>query len=157
MSIRNWLEEFYPIHLEADVDYGDIGWEEITNQCIKKWEGCLPENLEKHELIQHRYKIKEGEGSFGPYFDLSNCGLCDKAGAIVRHTYGAGSICTYCPLKSTMGYPCDNDKPVGPWMAAIGAGNGGKRVYQPQHMIDALNETLEAIQQNQIPLHHLPD
>ena len=77
MSEETWLAEFYP------VPANEVSAEDALDHSIKKWEGALRENLEKHGLDEPPID-----------FDSDACPLC-------VHYIEDG--CTRCPLYIARG------------------------------------------------------
>ena len=73
MSIESWKEEFL----------GEINDNMSDKECLlhtkKKYEGALPENLEKHSVKLNACWLLEIDTNYGEYmFNSSNCSLCVK-------------------------------------------------------------------------------
>lgn len=88
MSVESWKREFYP------VDATQVAKEDALAHSLKKWEGLMKENLERHgvELCYRGIRDKDGE-----HFnvDKSTCALC------FHHDKGFG--CPTCPLSIMRG------------------------------------------------------
>lgn len=97
MSLESWKAEFYPIEA-AEVD-GDNPVA-LVSHSLQKWNGKLPENLEKHDLIvsgfrsiTHRRYPEAGKFEF----DSTTCALCHfYYGSVVDED--TGSECCACPI-----------------------------------------------------------
>ena len=137
MSIQTWLEEFMPV--DPDTYAGSEIVENMTAKeavlhSIKKWEGALPENLEKHNLnygshaIYDLYNLDEEVE-----FSGDNCALCAKyPRCSSNYIPGTGKMekkCPDCPLNNYLGEMC--------------AEIYGESEFTPQPMISALKGTLK--------------
>ena len=94
MSEETWLAEFYPVPADK------VSAEDALDHSIKKWEGALRENLEKHGLDEPPID-----------FDSDACPLC-------VHYIEDG--CTRCPSYIARGdvccdvdAPCEEQAPYG--------------------------------------------
>ena len=74
MSKETWIAEFYPIPADK------VPAEDALDHSIRKWEGALAENLEKHGLEQPPVT-----------FDSDSCALC-------LHYFSGTPECGRCPL-----------------------------------------------------------
>lgn len=91
MSIKTWKKEFYPKSATSRMSK-----KAAIEHSIKKWEGLLPDNLKKHDVIFDRY------GNVHDYeikFEISDqsCALCQK----YMH-----KCCAKCPLYEKLGFEC---------------------------------------------------
>lgn len=99
MSLKTWKKEFYPVSAEAFAnDATDtIG---LLEHSLKKWQGAIQENLEKHKVYLDPDADAIVDKSVGPdpyfpdlsedqilYFNGMTCALC--------HAY---TFCKGCPL-----------------------------------------------------------
>lgn len=87
MSIESWKEEFL----------GEINDGMSDKECLlhtkKKYEGALPENLEKHGIGLDAGWLFCLDANYGEYmFNSSNCSLC------IKYIYAYNS-CKGCPIK----------------------------------------------------------
>lgn len=95
MSIKTWKKEFYPKSAASRMSK-----KAAIEHSIKKWEGLLPENLKKHEVVIdvcgniHDDEIK---------FEISDqsCALCQKYWV---------ECCIKCPLYKKLGFVCGKGK-----------------------------------------------
>lgn len=94
MSLETWLAEFYPTSAY------DTHEAEAIAHSLKKWEGTLPENLEKHDVFFDFDEINDGDGGHFE-FDSHNCSLC-------YHYYDHDHGCEACPLFKHLGRACDD-------------------------------------------------
>lgn len=100
MSLETWINEFYPqdaVEFRVDSSLNDM---DAIEHSIKKWEGLLQENLEKHCVVYRRNQniVTDMESSGAHIFISSgSCALC-----VVHY-----SKCSACPLGISYGKPCD--------------------------------------------------
>ena len=95
MSIESWKEEFL----------GEINDNMSDKECLlhtkKKYEGALPENLEKHGVKLNACWLLEIDTNYGKdMFNSGNCSLCIK----YVNTYHS---CKGCPIDK-YGINCNN-------------------------------------------------
>lgn len=88
MSLKSWLEEFYP------VPASEVSKEDALEHSIQKWNGLLPENLEKHQ-VSYRWEEVQSWNENELFYPLSisstSCALC-------QHWYDENKGCPECPL-----------------------------------------------------------
>lgn len=97
MNKKTWLKEFYPVPAHK------VSAEDALDHSIKKWEGALEENLEKHGL------------------DCPPMGFYSDSCALCAHYYMATDnkpVCGGCPLFMVRGNvkcyvkrPCEEMSP----------------------------------------------
>lgn len=91
MSIETWKKEFYPVSATSRMSK-----KAAIEHSIKKWEGLLPENLKKHEVVINQYgDIHDDEINFE--ICDGSCALCQKYWA---------EYCAKCPLYKKLGFEC---------------------------------------------------
>lgn len=134
MSLATWKAEFYPV---TAIEAGRGTWEQSLEHSIKKWEGLLPENLERHGAhLSYYMSVLDSEAGVPLDIDSSSCALCQKA---MEQHYEDGypelrlGFCQYCPLAVFLKDKCDNDGM--PYHTFLACNN-------PQPMIDALKGAL---------------
>lgn len=77
MCYQTWKEEFYSQLTDEIVE--KMTPLEAVEHALKKWEGALPENLEKHGVRYKFYRISPDIDTIsGLRFDYSTCSLCKK-------------------------------------------------------------------------------
>jgi hypothetical protein len=128
MSYESWAEEFYP------VPANDVDEKDAVAHSLKKWEGLMPANREKHNVVfadtGARIRLKEPDGSDfdSLVIDGSSCSLC-----VVYD-----SDCSECPLANVRGgYPCDHciyqsdieDEAESPWHAFLKKKDPTRMIY----------------------------
>lgn len=140
MSFESWKEEFYSVDAS---DYSTKTDEECLKHCIQKWEGALPENVEKHEVKYKDHVVFEDLSGQNLCYNDMSCALCKKYSDIApdEDDYDCYSYETdeYCPVVRIKGYAC-NDTFV-------------KALNDPTDMIQLLKDTLKGIEQFQYPEH----
>lgn len=124
MSITSWKKEFYPI--PADGSKGGIT---AIKHSLRKWEGALPENLKKHDLIDVPID-----------YDDSTCSLCAR---YYDNTYDDTSTefhcCQKCPIyKANDSVTCGD--------AYRRDYSGSATLHNPTPTIDLLKKTLKFYQ-----------
>lgn len=117
MSLESWIEEFYPIeplYIESDDDIV------LLQHALKKWEGALPENCEKHdveyfdhEIVDHNALDIDEYAEDTLMFGTTTCSLCQQ----YPFRKSAQGECTslsivdstnkQCPIVRFLGRPCD--------------------------------------------------
>lgn len=130
MSLKTWMDEFYPITAEEVASEGTPL--EIAQHSLTKWTGVRPENLEHHGLTRKGSRIYDtlNDRWDKPFIilDDESCSLC------VRH-YQGDDGCTGCPIQLRTGRTC-HDK----YYAAI------RQDYQTvEPMIELLTKTVEFV------------
>lgn len=112
MSLKTWMEEFYPI--EADeLAEGGATETALIEHSLKKWLGLRPKSLAEHHvfLTDTQELVNEDqedyEGRLG--IDSTTCALC------ARHLYAEkadfGTDCGSCHLYIVRGgTPCDRPR-----------------------------------------------
>jgi hypothetical protein len=92
MSIKTWVEEFYPqsaSSVDCELD--------AVKHSIKKWEGLRKEALNRHDVMLSGNVVREVKGEANFHFDADNCSLCVIS----------CKICPKCPLAFVRGgIPC---------------------------------------------------
>ena len=112
MSVTTWVVEFYPIDASVFADSGSrYTWADAVKHSLRKWQGALEENLEKHGvLIDIKFepyptlKNKDNPKSKDVFvFDETTCALC-----MYTYRFGHSRECSMCPLyKVRGGVSCD--------------------------------------------------
>lgn len=128
MSIETWKAEFYPV----PADQVPAGRPAIEHS-LHKWEGTLPEALEKHDVV---FRAAGGLGVYvnahsytGVDFGSDTCSLCHH----YYHRHEEES-CATCPLFLSCKHECNSER--SPYTRAM----EGETVP----MIEALRRTLES-------------
>lgn len=121
MSIESWKEEFL----------GEINDNMSDRDCLlhtkKKYEGALPENLEKHDVKLNACWLLEIDTNYGKdMFSSSNCSLCIK----YVNTYHS---CKGCPIDK-YGSNCNNG--LSEWRKF-------RQTNDPKLMLDLVNRLLD--------------
>lgn len=99
MSIKSWRKEFIPIPASK------ISKEDAVEHCLQRWIGFLPENLEKHNIIELPFN---GGGQGGK----NDCSLCQF--------WGDDDYCPGCPCILLTGMDCEGEDTEGGGMFAFG-------------------------------------
>lgn len=107
MSLRTWLNEFYPISA------ADVPIEMALAHSIRKWEGLQPHNMERHGVcltdnheVTNIQPVAEEEPAYLS-INSSSCALC---------CHHAGSACLGCPLVLVLnGHGRCDYGPGSPW------------------------------------------
>ena len=123
MSEKSWIDEFYPV--PADKVKGKIT---AIKHSLKKWEGLTKENLEKHNLSEPPIWV-----------DSETCALCHLYFNESKYDIDESIACDSCPLKKSLGYPCDDNQQAEKFMSPYSV---WRRQRNPEPMIEALRETL---------------
>ena len=133
MSIETWELEFYDEGVVLEASGYNLKATELSNdtiirfidQCIKKWEGVLEENLDKHELKKWDEVswIIYDKSSITFSFKSPTCSLC---AAFLECT---GNGCSECPIYKVSGRDCEAE-----WLEWTNNDN-------PQQMIELLHKT----------------
>ena len=81
MSVKTWIEEFYPVSAKDLVNRGNPSDLDLVNHSLKKWEGARSGNLERHKVELDCAKLSD-DGEIGDvfFFGSETCSLCWKAG-----------------------------------------------------------------------------
>lgn len=95
MSIETWKKEFYPVSATSRMSK-----KAAIEHSIKKWEGLLPENLKKHNVVISRYGVIY-DGKINFEISDQSCALCQKY---------FGECCIKCPLYEKLGFECGKGK-----------------------------------------------
>lgn len=138
MSFQSWIDEFYPVdaltlaHTEGKTD------EDLINHSILKWQGALPENLEKHKVCYYIHEIFDPIEDKDLTFDSDSCALCVKYDGFFCNTFPLPE--DQCPIIRMTGNPCDS------------RGHNDNGVYDdsrftPKPMIELLEKTLKFVKQ----------
>jgi hypothetical protein len=100
MTIQSWKNEFYKIPAGNCKTLSDA----ITHS-ILKWNGLLPENLQKHNLIKCGHWLTEVP-------DKSDCFEIDTDSCALCHNYYRRNFdemtCSKCPINILIGHDCDS-------------------------------------------------
>lgn len=97
MSIKTWIDEYYPAEADA-LEKSGASDLELVDHALKKWPGLSTENLERHDLRCGENRIW---GSDGKLFvvDFSTCALCQRF-------EDSEDSCPECPVTTATGKPC---------------------------------------------------
>lgn len=104
MSLKTWLEEFYPVEAKKAISSD----EEALEHSLNKWGGTTKKNLEKHKVTYHNYSIRDENGSVFEFYSKT-CALCHRydRNSTDREDCFSENLNQYCPIVSFRGYPCD--------------------------------------------------
>lgn len=91
MSIETWKKEFYPVRATSRMSK-----KAAIEHSIKKWEGLLPENLKKHEVVI--------DVCGDVHDDEINFEICDESCALCQKY--VHERCIKCPLYEKLGFGC---------------------------------------------------
>lgn len=134
MSLTTWKKEFYP-----KPPTKRMTWKSAILHSIKKWEGALPENLQKHKLEIDDCRdlrnagYREGCKYDSFVFDQDTCALCVKT-----MDKNGDQICGKCPLFYAQHQkPCGKGTPYGDSMEAL------NDKLDPAPMLSALRNLLQ--------------
>lgn len=127
MSIESWKAKYYPIPA-AEVPNDDIT---IVQHAIRKWEGLRPDVLRWHGIEKSKKTIIADNAYLS--INAGSCALCLK-----YLNRKKAMDCTDCPLKTQLGYPCDEHGMGSPYLAWVEYDN-------PEPMIQALHDTLKML------------
>lgn len=132
MSFESWKEEFYSVGVR---DYTTKTDQECLKHCIQKWEGALPENVEKHEVKYKNRTVFEDLNVQNLQYNGNSCALCKKYSDISPDDDDCYSYETdeHCPIVRIKGFTCES--------VYIVTSN------DPTNMIQLLKETLKGIEQ----------
>lgn len=95
MSVASWRLEFYTSYSEKSLQ--EMTWLRCVEVSLLKWQGILPENLDKHQVTycEVRRIIEDGSGAIFP-FNGKTCPLCLK----LKATPGLNQFrCFGCPIS----------------------------------------------------------
>lgn len=73
MSVKTWIEEFYPVKASAGMTD-----KEALEHAILKFEGAKKENLKKHNVFLDDAEMYEKDTNDIFYFTSDECSLCLK-------------------------------------------------------------------------------
>ena len=143
MSIVSWREEFYPIKVYG-LFYDKIPTDvECLDHALKKWTGALPENLKKHNVTYHHFRIEEhveyhSSNNYKLQFNEVSCALCKKYPRTLyilqdRRTCVAQKSNEICPLNLSERQTC--------YQYNYGTNVYVKSLFDPTPMILALEKT----------------
>lgn len=124
MSLETWKAEFYPISADEVVE-SNTTLTAIVQHSLTKWQGLLPDNLEKHKCYIVGTCVCDGTGE-ELYIRSETCSLC----ALTE------SDCSICPLAMILGESCD-DNISSPYSVFASYPE-----HDPKMMIKALKRTL---------------
>lgn len=133
MSLKTWKKEFCPT--TAKTAAARTGAIKCIEHSLKKWEGALPENLEKHGLEYGDHLLREIDGPEIMRFDHRTCSLCVK--------YLVGADCRKCPIVKAGNPECDAYPDNDDDWEGVPIDGYRKSENNPQPMIDTLKKTLE--------------
>lgn len=98
MSLKTWKAEFYPETAKQAAKRGDVA---ACEHSLKKWEGALPSNPERHGVTfgsdDKGLVVGVGESRNMLYFGEDSCALC---------ALHANNACYGCPLFIADGRRC---------------------------------------------------
>ena len=102
MSVKSWLQEFYPV----DCDDASIKTNlQAVQHSLQKWRGLTPEQLQKHRVNVNQGngwrsgRLLSGRSNGGLRINDQSCSLCQK------HSYSDN--CKACPISRVTGRRCD--------------------------------------------------
>lgn len=136
MSLKTWMEEFYPIEahdVAANPYVPEVEFNiDLVNHSLTKWTGLKPENIKKHNLEYGDYWILE-QGTLSPrfYVDSESCALC-----------AAYDDCKNCPLQHQLPPDLQEER--------FGCEHEFQQYrdhHDPEPMINLLQTTLKTLQQ----------
>lgn len=93
MSLKTWEKEFYPVAASSEELATDI---DRVEHSIRKWEGALKKNVEKHGLDYGGHRLWPGEF----LFDGETCALCQE--------HGDEDGCQTCPTLAVNDSGCSS-------------------------------------------------
>jgi len=133
MSFKSWKEEFYP--KEAD-DYINRTDKSCLKHSIQKWEGALPENLEKHQVNYKEHAVFDLPTTQALHYHGMTCALCRKYDEASPYEddcdcYSSGTD-EYCPIVRVKGTTCNDIYTI--------------TKNDPTDMINLLKDVLETIE-----------
>ena len=102
MSLKTWIEEFYPITASPKMSAA-----EACKHGILKWRGRYLKNLKKHKVITDTYKIIEKEDAHKEFaktfeFNCDTCALCN----IYYKYVEVERKCPDCPIVKSGNISC---------------------------------------------------
>lgn len=114
MSLKTWIEEFYPIEARLAVD-DDV---QACEHSIRKWMGLRRENLMKHGVVMNVRVVTEVAPESGTdYLDIPddktfwiNSGSCVLCQRHYNEFADVEDQCETCPLFRSLGYSCDDEQ-----------------------------------------------
>ena len=98
MSVKSWMEEFYPIPAEEATGTDLIAAE----HSLWKWRGLDTSALQKHGLVKEPNKNFIYDSALVFYADDASCALCYR---YMRYTLN--NSCYTCPIFKAGGIACD--------------------------------------------------
>jgi len=139
MTVKTWIDEFYPKPVE------DTTPDDAVQHSLTKWQGLKPENLKKHNVRVSTFAdvvgINDDDQMDGLSINGTTCSLCHH---FLSHKDEHLDRCEPCPLSIVRGKtPCDNerdDEDIAPWYAFRDNTNG---LNTPEPMIHWLEKALE--------------
>lgn len=103
MSLTSWKSEFYPVDA-ADVAADSVSDVHLLEHSIRKWEGRLPQNLERHGLAVDKFCrtdiVEQPKGDLF-IFGSQSCSLC----RVYSH-FEQEVPCGDCPIVKLTGRKC---------------------------------------------------
>ncbi len=136
MSIETWKREFYPIEATEAAKLDAVA---CTAHSLKKWEGLLKRNTDKHKVTRVDGTLSENHNDYASDGDFSatgnNCSLCKKYGGTNRPE--GGDYCSGCPIYKVTGEDCIEE-----YEHTVEYG------HAPFRMINLLRKTLKAVEAN---------
>jgi hypothetical protein len=97
MSYNSWTNEFYQISAAKIAETGTD--QELVQNCLTKWTGLLPENLEKHNVYLSDGDVVGNASEPGALsINSESCALCKR---FLYTTH-----CTGCPIYLTQCRDC---------------------------------------------------
>lgn len=146
MSLKTWLEEFYPISAK-DAPKG-----QAAAHSLRKWQGLLPENLAKHGVdhvdttlgahlvgVPGWHTTRAEEADRKPFaFSGNTCALCFQYQDDAADTdYG---FCCGCPLYQISGSSCAHSG--SPYERYVESGTEKARLSALHDMLDCLEKAV---------------
>lgn len=141
MTTDSWKQEFYAVPANDLRRHSDI---KCTQHALTKWEGALPQNCQKHNVVFSGFVIKAIGAGIHPYeelmiFGAKTCALCAKYPKTINNA--DSTQCTnksgtkICPLNLILNHSCmDHDSIY-------------KQSYgNPTIMVATLQRTLDVLQ-----------
>ena len=147
MSLKTWMDEFYPMQAES-VAFNPLKATKqddlkMLQHARLKWTGLKPENLKKHGCYKNYPKsIVDDDDNHSFSIAWDTCALCitymHENPSIVM-----GERCEGCPLKVVRGMPCDiGTTSYNPYKMFVDLGD-------PEPMLDLIDQAIARIKDQQ--------
>lgn len=139
MTIETWMDEFYP----EEAQKATTSDQAAIQHSLRKWEGALPTNTEKHGVVYREREITDEYDVLR--FNSRTCALCERypdsrSNFDGYECYGSKTQ-EACPIVRMLGVPCDYDGTVAKdqsyWSASFN---------NPTLMIELLRRTKEFVE-----------